>query len=84
MFENIKKMLLKEVCNVDMNRPTGRCVVCGHKTYMLYDSMSEEVCIHCKIVRILLPLRLPDELIKVLFGWVDHKLNSKDKLKMKL
>ena len=59
MFENIKNKLLKEVCNVDIDRPTGRCGVCGHKTYMLEGSMTEDVCIHCKIMRILIPLRLP-------------------------
>lgn len=84
MFENIKNKLLKEVCNVDVDRPTGRCCVCGHKTYMLEGSMTEDVCIHCKIMRILIPLRLPEEVIKALFGWVDEKLSNKDKLKMKL
>lgn len=84
MFENIKNKLLKEVCNVDTDRPTGRCGVCGHKTYMIEGSMTENVCIHCKIMRILIPLRLPEEVIKALFGWVDEKLSNKDKLKMKL
>lgn len=84
MFENIKNKLLKEVCNVDIDRPTGRCGVCGHKTYMIEGSMTEDVCIHCKIMRILIPLYLSKEVIKALFGWVDEKLSNKDKLKMKL
>lgn len=84
MFENIKNKLLKEVCNVDIDRPTGRCGVCGHKTYMIEGSMTEDVCIHCKIMRILIPLCLSKEVIKALFGWVDEKLSNKDKLKMKL
>ena len=84
MFENIKNKLLKEVWDVDIDRPTGRCGVCGHKTYMLVGSMTEDVCIHCKIMRILIPLRLPEEVIKVMCGWVDEKLSNKDKLKMKL
>ena len=46
--------------------------------------MTEDVCIHCKIMRILIPLRLPEEVIKALFSWVDEKLSNKDKLKMKL
>ena len=84
MFENLKNKLLKEVCNVDVDRPTGRCGVCGHKTYMVEGSMSEDVCVYCKIMRILLPLRLPAEVIRRLFGWVDEKINSKNKLKKRL
>lgn len=84
MFENLKNKLLKEVCNVDVDRPTGRCGVCGHKTYMVEGSMSEDVCVYCKIMRILLPLRLPAEVIMRLFGWVDEKINSKNKLKKRL
>lgn len=84
MFENIKNKLLKEVCNVDIDRPTGRCGVCGDKTYMIAGSMTEDVCIHCKIMRILIPLRLPEQVVKTLFGWVDERLNNKDKLKMNL
>ena len=81
MFENLKNKLLKEVCNVDVDRPTGRC---GHKTYMVEGSMSEDVCVYCKIMRILLPLRLPAEVIMRLFGWVNEKINSKNKLKKRL
>jgi hypothetical protein len=84
MFENLKNKLLKEVCNVDVDRPTGRCGVCGHKTYMVEGSMSEDVCVYCKIMRILLPLRLPAEVIMRLFGWVNEKINSKNKLKKRL
>ncbi len=84
MFENIKNKLLKEVYNVDVDRPTGRCAVCGHKTYMIDGSMTEDVCIHCKIMRILIPLRLPEEVLKVLYDWLEEKLDRKDKLKMKL
>lgn len=84
MFENLKNKLLKEVCNVDVDRPTGRCGVCGHKTYMVEGSMSEDVCVYCKIMRILIPLRLPAEVIMRLFGWVDEKINSKNKLKKRL
>ena len=75
---------MNEVCNVDIDRPTRRCGVCGHKTYMIEGSMTEDVCIHCQIMRILIPLRLTEEVIKALFGWVDEKLSNKDKLKMKL
>lgn len=69
---------------MDVDRPTGRCGVCGHKTYMVEGSMSEDVCVYCKIMRILLPLRLPAEVIMRLFGWVDEKINSKNKLKKRL
>ncbi len=84
MFENIKNKLLKEVYNVDVDRLTGRCGVCGHKTYMIDGSMTEDVCIHYKIMRILIPLRLPEEVLKVLYDWLEEKLDSKDKLKMNL
>lgn len=69
---------------MDVDRPTGRCGVCGHKTYMVEGSMSEDVCVYCKIMRILLPLRLPAEVIMILFGWVNEKINSKNKLKKRL
>ena len=45
MFKNLKNMLLEELYDVDLSRPTGRCGVCGHKTYMLAGSMFEDVCI---------------------------------------
>lgn len=69
---------------MDVDRPTGRCGVCGHKTYMVEGSMSEDVCVYCKIMRILLPLRLPAEVIMRLFEWVNEKINSKNKLKKRL
>lgn len=82
MFKNLKNMLLEELYDVDLSRPTGRCGVCGHKTYMLAGSMFEDVCIHCKIMRILIPLRVPIEVINDLIVRVENhdKLENKVKL----
>lgn len=83
MFKKIKNKLLEEIGNVDVNRPTGRCNICGHETYMISGSITEDVCVHCKIMRKLVPLKLPVEIIRMLFDWVDEKLNNKDNLKIK-
>jgi len=42
-----------EDSDLDYSRPVGRCASCGHKTYMLKGSKTEEVCSHCGLTRIL-------------------------------
>lgn len=43
----------REDSDLDYSRPVGRCAACGHKTYMLKGSLTEEVCSHCGLIRIL-------------------------------
>ena len=43
----------KQDSDLDYSRPVGRCASCGHKTYMLKGSLTEEVCSHCGLTRIL-------------------------------
>ena len=48
-----KIMENKHDSDLDFSRPVGRCASCGHKTYMLKGSLTEEVCSHCGLTRIL-------------------------------
>lgn len=43
----------KQDSDLDYSRPVGRCASCGHETYMLKGSLTEEVCSHCGLTRIL-------------------------------
>lgn len=68
MFEFLKCKILSEISDIDFERPTGICSHCGHKTYMIKGSMTEDVCPWCKIMRLLVPLRLPIEVIEEYFN----------------
>lgn len=39
--------------NADLDRPAGKCGVCGHNTYMIKESVTETVCVWCSIVALL-------------------------------
>lgn len=83
MIFNIWKIkVLAELSYVDFERPTGRCSVCGHKTYMVKGSMTEDVCVYCKIQRIL--ILVPDEFLEWFYGIIKDKSTKKEKEKVKI
>lgn len=69
------------ISNVDFNRPIGKCGKCGHQTYMIQGSDIEEVCPWCRIMRLLVPLRLPVDVIEALFGKITNRHPNSTKLR---
>jgi|UPI000496622D hypothetical protein len=74
MILKINKMLisfitykvLSHITDIDFERPSGKCGVCGHRTYMIKGSITEDVCPWCKLMRLLLVMKLPiDEINKI-------------------
>jgi len=71
------RFITSAISSADYSRPSGRCGKCGHQTYMQKGSMTYDVCPWCTVMRILLPLRLPLEVIQEMFGKVENKQKSK-------
>lgn len=84
MLDYLKKKILGDLSDIDFERPTGRCVVCGHKTYMVKGSMTEDVCVYCKIQRILVPILMPAEFLEWLYGLIKDKTTKKDDERVKI
>lgn len=45
--------------DIDLDRPAGTCAICGHRTYFAKGSLTEVVCIWCRIVAMLQLLLIP-------------------------
>lgn len=76
--------LMRRMRQIDFNRPGNECFSCGHRTYMLKGSMTEDVCPWCALVRILEPLLLPIEVLEEIFGKVTELVKVEQKGKLKL
>lgn len=84
IWDYLKNKILGDLSDIDFERPTGRCGVCGHKTYMIKGSMTEDVCVYCKIQRMLIPLLLPDEFLEWFYGIIKDKTTKKEDEKVKI
>lgn len=65
--------ILSHITDVDFDRPSERCDICGHRTYMVKSSITEDVCPWCKIMRILQVLTLPADAIKSIISSIEEK-----------
>ncbi len=69
----ITNKILSHITDVDFERPSGRCDICGHRTYMVKGSITEDVCPWCKIMRLLLVLKLPTDSINDITSSIEQK-----------
>ncbi|MBO5814739.1 MAG: hypothetical protein J6R30_01335 [Bacteroidales bacterium] len=74
------KIILSAISAADYSRPSGRCGKCGHQTYMQKGSMVYDVCPWCAVMRILIPLSLPVEVIRNMFSKVEKREKEKVRL----
>lgn len=61
------------ISDVDFSSPTGRCSICGHKTYLIKGSVSEDVCPWCKVMRLLILLSIPIESMTDFVSIIERK-----------
>ncbi|MBE6336607.1 MAG: hypothetical protein E7066_08050 [Lentimicrobiaceae bacterium] len=80
---NINK-IFTYLSDIDFDKPTGKCDICGHRTYLIKGTVNQDVCPWCKIMRLLVVLRLPKEVIDSFFRKVENKVNENRKVKIKL
>lgn len=69
----ILKKITSHISDIDFSAPTGRCSICGHTTYLIKGSMSEDICPWCKVVRLLILLRIPLESATDLLSSIEEK-----------
>lgn len=77
----LTRFIMSAIADADYDRPSGRCGVCGHQTYMQKGSMVYDVCPWCAVMRILIPLRLPIEVIRDMFERTEAKHKRELRLK---
>lgn len=69
----ILNKITSHISDVDFSSPTGRCSICGHRTYLIKGSISEDICPWCKVVRLLILLRIPLESATDLLSSIEEK-----------
>lgn len=60
LMNTILRRVRALIDGIDLDRPVGKCAICGHKTYFAKGSYTEVVCIWCRIVAILKLLLIPE------------------------
>ncbi len=78
LISYIVNKVLSHITYVDFERLSGRCDICKHRTYMIKGSITEDVCPWCKIMRLLVVLRLPTDKVNDITSTIEQ--NTKVKL----
>lgn len=74
------RIISSAISSADYDRPSGKCGKCGHQTYMQKGSMTNDICPWCAVMRVLIPLTIPIEVIQKLFRRVETREKEKVKI----
>lgn len=69
--------VLGNLTDIDFNRPSTKCGVCGHQTYFIKGEIEADVCPWCKIMRILIALRIPEDSFNEIISGIECRKKIK-------
>lgn len=77
LWQFIIKKALGNLTDIDFDRPSSKCGRCGHQAYFMNGEIDVDVCPWCKIMRILIALRLPEEYFNVVISGIEDRKKIK-------